>query len=75
MKKDKKNEEIIDSYDYLTNAASTTDCTGLMPTPANTEEQRESYDAIFHLIGNSNHIKCDAGMCKATPLNPENEEE
>lgn len=54
MNKDKKNEEIIDSYDYLTNAASTTDCTGLMPTPAYTEEQRESYDAIFHF--------------KATPL-------
>lgn len=53
MKKDKKNEEIIDSYDYLTNAASTTDCTGLMPTPAYTEEQRESYDAIYHVIGNS----------------------
>lgn len=61
MKKDKKNEEIIDSYDYLTNAASTTDCTGLMPTPAYTEEQRESYDAIFHF--------------KATPLNPQNEDD
>lgn len=62
MKKDKKNEEIIDSYDYLTNAASTTDCTGLMPTPAYTEDQREAYDAIFHVIGNSNHMKRSAGM-------------
>lgn len=53
MKKDKKNEEIIDSYDYLTNAASSMDCTGLMPTPAYTPEQRESYDAIYHVIGNS----------------------
>lgn len=61
MKKDKKNEEIIDSYDYLTNAASTTDCTGLMPTPAYTPEQRESYDAIFHF--------------KATSLNAEHEED
>lgn len=61
MKKDKKNEEIIDSYDYLTNAASTTDCTGLMPTPAYTKEQRESYDAIYRF--------------KATPLNPKNEED
>ena len=52
MKKDKKNEEIIDSYDYLANAASTTDCTGLMPTPAYTPEQRESYDAIYHMIEN-----------------------
>lgn len=58
MKKDKKNQEIIDSYDYLTNAASTTDCTGLMPTPAFTEEQRKSYDAIYHF--------------KTTPANPPN---
>ena len=61
MKKDKRNEEIIDSYDYLTNAASSMDCTGLMPTPAYTPEQRESYDAIYHF--------------KATPLDPENEED
>ena len=59
MGKDRENEEIIDSYDYLTNAASTTDCTGLMPTPAYTEAQREAYDAIYHF--------------KATPLDPENE--
>ena len=57
MKKDKKNQEIIDSYDYLANAASTTDCTGLMPTLARTEEERESYDAIYHF--------------KATPPNAE----
>lgn len=61
MKKDKKNEEIIDSYDYLANAASTTDYTGLMPTPADTEAEREAYDAIFHVIENSNHIKSSAG--------------
>ena len=61
MKKDKKNEEIIDAYDYLTNAASTTDCTGLMPTPAHTPEERESYDAIYHF--------------KSTPFIPEEEKE
>lgn len=61
MKKNKSNEEIIDSYDYLTNAASSMDCTGLMPTPAYTPEQRESYDAIYHF--------------KATPLNSEKEED
>ena len=46
--KNEKNENLIDSYDYLSNAASTTDCTGLMPTPAHTEEERESYNAIYH---------------------------
>lgn len=61
MKKDKKNQEIIDSYDYLANAASTMDCTGLMPTPAYSPEQRESYDAIYHF--------------KTTPLTSENEED
>ncbi len=60
MKKSKKNEEIIDSYDYLTNAASTTDCTGLMPTPASTPEERASYDAIYHF--------------KANPIIPDDEE-
>lgn len=44
----KNNQEIIDSYDYLTHAASTTDCTGLMPTPASTEAEREAYEAIYH---------------------------
>ena len=48
MKKQKTNQEIIDSYDYLTHAASTTDCTGLMPTPAKTESEREAYQAIYH---------------------------
>ena len=60
MEKDKKNEEIIDAYDYLTNAASTTDCTGLMPTPALTEDAREAYDAIFHY--------------KTTPIHPNHKE-
>lgn len=50
MKKKTKNQEIIDSYDYLTHAASTTDCTGLIPTPASTEEERASYEAIYPFI-------------------------
>ncbi len=50
MNPDKTNQEIIDSYDYLTNSASTQDCTGLMPTPATTEAERESYQAIRHFM-------------------------
>lgn len=42
-----KNNKKIDSYDYLANAASTTDCTGLMPTPADTDDKRESYEEIY----------------------------
>ena len=48
MNKNKTNKEIIDSYDYLANSASTQDCTGLMPTPATSEAERESYQAIRH---------------------------
>ncbi len=47
MKKEKNNQERIDSYDYLSHAASSTDCTGLIPTPATTEAERESYEAIY----------------------------
>ena len=30
--KEKENQKLIDSYDYLSNAASTHDCTGLIPS-------------------------------------------
>lgn len=55
----KKNKDIIDSYDYLSHAASSMDCTGLMPTPATTEYERDSYEAIYHF----------------EPPKPDNEEE
>ena len=36
---DKENQRIIDEYDYLSNAASSQDCTGLIPSePVSTEE-------------------------------------
>lgn len=50
MKKEKDELKIVDSYDYLSHAASTTDCTGLMPTPASTEAERESYQSIYHYM-------------------------
>lgn len=46
----KSNQEIIDSFDYLSNAASTWDCTGLIPsTPADTAEI-ESYEDLYHFL-------------------------
>ena len=48
MKTDKKNQKIIDSYDYLSTSASARECTGLIPTPADSEYERESYEALFH---------------------------
>ncbi len=47
MSNNKRNQKIIDSYDYLTNAASTTDFTGLAPTPIQSEEEFEAYEAIY----------------------------
>ena len=42
------NQEIIDSYDFLSNAASTLDCTGLIPSGPVNEAELESYEAVYH---------------------------
>ena len=44
---EKKNQRIIDSYDYLANAASTQDCTGLIPSAPLNEAELEAYDEIY----------------------------
>ena len=41
-------QEIIDSCDFLSNAASTQDCTGLIPSGPVNEEELESYEAVYH---------------------------
>ena len=55
MKKDTRsksdcsaNQKIIDSYDFMSNAASTQDCTGLIPAGPVDEEELESYEAVYH---------------------------
>lgn len=47
---DKKthNRQVIDSYDYLANSASATDCTGLIPGGVPDEYERESYESVYH---------------------------
>lgn len=47
MKKEKKNQQIIDAYDYLSRSAATTECTGLIPTPAESKDERDSYEAVY----------------------------
>ena len=42
------NQEVIDSYDFLSNAASTHDCTGLIPSGPVNEDELESYEAVYH---------------------------
>lgn len=53
-KKEKKdpelNEEVIDSFDYLSNAASTQDCTGLIPAALQSEAEEESYQDIYQYL-------------------------
>ena len=49
-KKEKTNQEIIDAYDYLSNAASSHDCTGLIPTEPVSIEELESYEELYHFL-------------------------
>ena len=44
----RSNQEIIDSYDFAANAASTQDCTGLIPAGPVDEDELESYEAVYH---------------------------
>lgn len=48
MTDNKKNREIIDSYDYLANAASTQDCTGLIPSAPTSKAELDSYADVYH---------------------------
>lgn len=43
----KENQRIIDSYDYLANAASSQDCTGLIPSAPLNQAELESYEEIY----------------------------
>ena len=47
QKKDTENQRIIDSYDYLGKAASSMDCTGLIPSAPTCRAELESYEALY----------------------------
>ena len=47
---EKTNQEIIDSYDYLSNAASMQDCTGLIPSKPESAAELESYEDLYHFL-------------------------
>ena len=42
------NQEVIDSYDFMSNAASSQDCTGLIPAGPVDEAELKSYEAVYH---------------------------
>ena len=46
----KTNEDNIDSYDYLSNAASMQDCTGLIPSEPVSVAELESYEELYHYL-------------------------
>ena len=48
--KDEKNQKTIDDYDYLSNAASKQDCTGLIPSEPISIEELESYEDLYHFL-------------------------
>ena len=43
----KENEKIIDEYDYLANAATSMDCTGLIPSAPKSSDELQSYQEIY----------------------------
>ena len=45
--KDIENQKIIDAYDYLSNAASTQDCTGLIPSQPTSAAELQSYEDVY----------------------------
>ncbi|WP_281725370.1 hypothetical protein [Lachnoclostridium phocaeense] len=45
--KDRENQSLIDSYDYMAGAASASDCTGLIPAAPVSEAERESYLDLY----------------------------
>lgn len=47
MLNSKENEKIIDDYDYLSNAASAMDCTGLIPSLPVSEAELEAYNDVY----------------------------
>ena len=47
MLNNKENEKIIDDYDYLSNAASTMYCTGLIPSLPMSDAELEAYNDLY----------------------------
>ncbi len=60
----KTNRELIDDYDYLTNAASAMDCTGLIPSLPQSEEELDSYNDIVQYIPPTVSDKTDSKASK-----------
>ena len=49
MKKE-STKQLIDDFDYLSNAASAMDCTGLVPSLPQNEDELESYNDVVQYM-------------------------
>lgn len=49
-KSESLNQDIIDNYDYLANAASSQDCTGLIPSEPVDDAEREAYEDVYQYL-------------------------
>lgn len=49
-KSESLNQDIIDNYDYLANAASSQDCTGLIPAEPMDDAEREAYEDVYRYL-------------------------
>lgn len=50
MTDSKKNQTLIDNYDYLTKAASSGDCTGLIPSLPQSKAELDSYSELYQYL-------------------------
>lgn len=50
MSEPKENQKIIDDYDYLSNAASSGDCTGLIPSLPQNKAELDSYSELYDYL-------------------------
>ena len=50
-------KDIIDYYDYLSNAASKQEMTGLIPSEPVSVEEIESYEELFHFLPPNADVK------------------
>lgn len=50
MSERKENQKIIDDFDYLSNAASSGDCTGLIPSLPQNKAELDSYSELYDYL-------------------------
>lgn len=53
----KEKEALPDDYDYLSNAASAGDCTGLIPSLPASDAEKEAYNDLYQYLPPCYHVK------------------